>query len=406
MGAPTLEELNAIAGPILSANKSLNLGPFIVGLILDTLLCGILLMQCGAYVSLGKNDRPYLKGIVGYVLLMNIAISVYTWTWIYDLFVYNFGTYGLFLSLKYLSQYYVLDSMTVIVVQAFFAHRAWKISNRNYFILALISVFALAAFAGGIAVKVMFMAVGSTLHAGDVKVPAYVWLFSTVAADGLITAIIMHYLLTNRTRGQRDTGDVVGRLARVTFESQLPPTLIAIGLAIEYSIQYSSFIAIPFICVQAKFYGISLMHTLNSREALKQVGSTIAEDGDIEFAKRSQNTFWLSSRFTTNDGPRAAKGDTHRHTQFTIMPEPRTRRAKAESIDTVSVQGVDLGDDDDARTSQSRDGGAGKPGQADLGDGGASITEEIDDTIPPRKPGRGGEFKLASMGLGGGIDRS
>lgn len=145
----------------------------------------------------------------------------------------------------------------------------------------------------------------------------------------------------------------------------------------------------------------------------------MAEDGDIEFAKvqclslysyashlprhqRSQNTFWLSSRFTTNEAPRAVKGDTHRHTQFTIMPEPRTRRVKAESIDTVSVKGVDLGDDDDARTSQSREVGASK-GQSDLGDGGI---EEIDDTLPPRRNKRGGEFKLASMGLGGGMDRS
>ncbi|CAE6458525.1 unnamed protein product [Rhizoctonia solani] len=441
MPAPTLEELNEIAGPLLSANKSLNLGPFIVGLILDTMLLGILLMQCGAYVTLGKVDRPYLKGIVAYVLLMNIAISVYTWTWIYDLFVYNFGTYGLFLSLKYvshilqawggsllidipapishtrplhlssrqqLSQYYVLDSMTVIVVQAFFAIRAWKVANRNWLILGLIAAFALTAFGGGIGVKVMFMQVGSTLRAGDVKIPAYVWLFSTVVADLIITTVIMYYLITSRkTTGQKATDDVVTRLARVTFESQLPPTLIAIGLAIEYTIQYSSFIAIPFICVQAKFYGISLMHTLNSREVLKNIGSTMAaEDGDIEFAKRSQNTFWLSSRFTTaGDGARATKGDTHRHTQFTIMPEPRTRRVKAESIDTVSLKGVDLGDDDESRNSRSRDREAGvrKTSEIDLGDNGISVVDLDDVNAPPRRAGRGGEFKLASMGLGGGM---
>lgn len=51
----------------------------------------------------------------------------------------------------------------------------------------------------------------------------------------------MHYLLTNRKKtNQKDTEDVVGKLARVTFESQLPPTLIAIGLAVEYTIQVRS----------------------------------------------------------------------------------------------------------------------------------------------------------------------
>ncbi|CAE7115571.1 unnamed protein product [Rhizoctonia solani] len=405
MAAPSLEELNEIAGPLLSANKSLNLGPFIVGLILDAMLLGVLLMQCGAYVTLGKVDRPYLKGIVAYVLLMNITISVYTWAWIYDLFVHNFGTYGLFLSLKYISQYYVLDSMTVIVVQGFFAIRAWKVANRNWLVLGLITVFALTAFGGGIGVKVIFMQVGSTLRAGDVKIPAYIWLFGTVAADLIITSIIMFYLFTSRkTTGQKATDDVLTRLSRVTFESQLPPTLIAIGLAIEYTIQYSSFIAVPFLCVQAKFYGISLMHTLNSREVLKNINSTMTDDGDIEFAKRSQNTFWLSSRFTSaGDGTRAAKGDTHRHTQFTIMPEPRTRRVKAESIDTVSFKGVDLGDDDESRTSRSRELEAGvrKTSEVDLGENGISVVD-LDDVDTTRRTGRS-EFKLASMGLGGGM---
>ncbi|KAG9124184.1 hypothetical protein FRC07_012511, partial [Ceratobasidium sp. 392] len=180
----------------------------------------------------------------------------------------------------------------------------------------------------------------------------------------------------------------------------LPPTLIAIGLAAEYTVQYSSFIAIPFICVQAKFYGISLLHTLNTREALKSVSGTAAtDDGDIEFARRSHNTFWLSSRIAAtteagNSGPRAVKGDTHRHTQFTIMPEPRTRRVKAESIDTVSFKGVDLGPDDDMPDAR-------KVSEVDLAQG--EITElDIRDDASGR-PKRGGQSKLASMGMGGGL---
>ncbi|KAG8714268.1 hypothetical protein FRC11_009087 [Ceratobasidium sp. 423] len=208
-------------------------------------------------------------------------------------------------NLEQVSQYYVLDSMTVIVVQAFFAIRAWKVANRNWIVLGLITAFALTAFGGGIGVKVVFMQVGSTLRAGDVKVPAYIWLFSTMAADLIITSIILYYLITSRkTTGQKATDDVITRLARVTFESQLPPTLIAIGLAIEYT-----------------------------------------------------------------------------------------------------IQGVDLGDDDESRTSRSRDLEAGvrKTSDIDLGENGISVVDLDDVNTPPRRAGRGGEFKLASMGLGGGM---
>ncbi|KAF8755064.1 hypothetical protein RHS01_05688 [Rhizoctonia solani] len=293
--------------------------------------------------------------------------------------------------------------MTVIVVQGFFAIRAWKVTNRNWVILGMIAVFALTAFGGGIGVKVMFMQVGSTLRAGDVKVPAYIWLFGTVAADLIITGIILFYLITSRkTTSQKATDDVITRLARVTFESQLPPTLIAVGLAIEYTIQYSSFIAIPFLCVQAKFYGISLLHTLNSyvavfgwlfgslrfehmsfrREALKNVGSTMATDDALSkhlLAKLKVH----ASRWTS--------GNKRRHPpahQFTIMPEPRTRRVKAESIDTVSFKGVDLGDDDESRNNLGEE---------------INVVDLDDIETPPRRPARGGEFKLASMGLAGGM---
>jgi hypothetical protein len=61
--------------------------------------------------------------------------------------------------------------------------------NKSLPVLFVIGAFALTAFGGGVAVKVIFTQFGSTLHAGDVKVPAYIWLFCTVVADLTITII-------------------------------------------------------------------------------------------------------------------------------------------------------------------------------------------------------------------------
>ncbi|CAE6458450.1 unnamed protein product [Rhizoctonia solani] len=293
MGAPTLEQLDTIAAPILSADKSLNLGPFIIAMGLDAVLAGILFMQCGAYKSLAAQDPNWIRLMVLYVLLMNVAITMYTWAWIYDLFVFNFG--------NYLSWFYVLDSATVIVVQGFFAIRAWRLVNKSYPVLLTIGAFALTAFAGGIAVKVMFTEFGSTLRAGDVKVPAYIWLFCTVIADLTITVIILYFIFQSRT-GWSGTDSILSNLARMTFESQLPPTLIAIGLAIEYTIKYDSFVAIPFICVQAKFYGISLVHTLNGRVNLRRGNTSSGENSSAQQGSRvsksnqkSTNPYYLNS---------------------------------------------------------------------------------------------------------------
>ncbi|KAG8708292.1 hypothetical protein FRC08_018972 [Ceratobasidium sp. 394] len=338
MGAPSLDELNAIAGPALSPDKSLNLGPFIIAMGLDAVLGGILVMQCGAYKSIGQFDPSWVKIMVLYVLVMNVAITLYTWAWIYDLFVYNFGTYGLFLSVKYLSWYYVLDSATVIIVQGFFAVRAWRLVNNNILVLIVIGAFALTAFGGGIAVKVMFTAYGSVLHAGDVKVPAYIWLFCTVVADLTITVIILYFLFKNRT-GWQATDHILSRLTRITFESQLPPTLIAIGLATEYTIKYDSFVAIPFICVQAKFYGISLLHTLNARVNVKQNNPTSEGSSTIQFGSKvsknhPQKNPNTNAYFTNSGVKRSVHNQIQVETTFDVVEETIGRQLQV-------VQGPD-----------------------------------------------------------------
>ncbi|KAG8683845.1 hypothetical protein FRC11_012999 [Ceratobasidium sp. 423] len=348
MGAPTLEELDTIAAPILSADKSLNLGPFIIAMGMDAVLAGILFMQCGAYKSLASQDPNWIKLMVLYVLLMNVAITMYTWTWIYDLFVFNFGTYGLFLSVKYLSWFYVLDSATVIVVQGFFAIRAWRLVNKSYPVLLIIGAFALTAFGGGIAVKVMFTGFGSTLRAGDVKVPAYIWLFCTVVADLTITVIILYFIVANRT-GWSGTDNILTKLARMTFESQLPPTLIAIGLATEYTIKYDSFVAIPFICVQAKFYGISLVHTLNGRVNLKRGNPSSGENSSAQHSSkisRSQqkntNAYYLNS--SRKDNPTIqvetmfdVVQDISRSSEVQVTSASRDGQSKRTSDDGLSL---------------------------------------------------------------------
>lgn len=335
MGGPSLAELDQIAQPILSADKSLYLGPFMVATFIDTLFCGILLMQCGAYYNIGKHDRKLFRGMVIYVLTLNIASTVFTWTWIYDLFVYNFGSYGLFLSIKYLSWFYVLDSMMVIVVQAFFGLRAWALMKKNWLVGLIISGLMVTAFAGGVAIKVMFTRLGSTLYAGEVRVPAYICLFSTVAADVTITFIILFYFKFNRT-GNESTDHMLGRLTRITFQSQLPPTLIAIGLAIEYSIKYDSFIAIPLICVQGKVYAISLLHTLNVRETWRRPNVTAAEAGDIEFQPPSQPTVWGTN--TTQTGI----NDSHRHTRIEHAEADKGWSRSKDTEDGMSAETASL----------------------------------------------------------------
>ncbi|KAH7336986.1 hypothetical protein B0J17DRAFT_718893 [Rhizoctonia solani] len=288
LGHLTPEELEELAKTALSSNKPLNFGvrmtlhrnvfivnaemdtlyqPFILGALSDALLCGIFLMQCGAYIGSRNQDGRLIKALVGFVTTMNLWGTAFAWIWIWDLFVNNFGLYRSFFSTTYLSWFFVINSGTVMGVQAFFGFRAWRLMKSNRVLAAVMVLLAVAACAGGMGAKIIFMRYDSVAYANRLKIPAYICLSCTLVVDLLITGIILQYLMRNRTVNKR-TNHLMSQLARVTFESQLPPTLIAIALFCVYTIRNDSFVSVPLVLTQCKLYGISLLHTLNVRESL------------------------------------------------------------------------------------------------------------------------------------------
>ncbi|KAG8700217.1 hypothetical protein FRC08_004835, partial [Ceratobasidium sp. 394] len=177
----------------------------------------------------------------------------------------------MFLSTKYISWFFITNSTTVVVVQAFFGWRAWRLMNRNMFVAATILILVLGALGGGITIKVVCSTVGGVINPARVRIPAYICMSCTVAADSIITSIILYYVYKNRKQGSAQTTQVLDRIARVTFESQLPPTIAACVLSITYLANENSFLVVPILVVKLKSYGISFLHTLNSsREAWKQ----------------------------------------------------------------------------------------------------------------------------------------
>lgn len=55
-------------------------------------------------------------------------------------FVENFGLYAQFVSPHYEPWIPFLDAFTSGITQTFFAHRAWRVTNRNWFILVILMV--------------------------------------------------------------------------------------------------------------------------------------------------------------------------------------------------------------------------------------------------------------------------
>lgn len=264
------EQLEQFAKTMLEGEKSINLGPFLLAGLFDSLLCGFILMQGGRYAGSSAKDPWFCKTAVAYVVLMNLAGTSLTWAWVYDLFVLNFGNYFMFISSKYISWFFIINSITIVVVQAFFGWRAWRLMNKNKVIAVIIGSLVLGAAIAGVSLKFVCLKLGDVLNPAGLKVSSYICMSCTVAADTMITSIILYYIFSNRNKGSRGTSRVLVRIARITFESQLLPTVSIITLLFVYIFTQNRFFFVPILVVKLKSYGISFLHTLNSRDSLKR----------------------------------------------------------------------------------------------------------------------------------------
>ncbi|KAG8682937.1 hypothetical protein FRC08_014638 [Ceratobasidium sp. 394] len=266
----TPDQLEELAKSMFSSNKAY-FGGFILGGLIDAILCGILLMQCGTYVSSCAHDRWFLKAAVAWVILMNLLGTSLIWAWLWEVFVRNFAIYRTLFSLEYTAWTSMMTIATTLPVQTFFGLRAWKLLNRNL-------VFGVAVFA----LTLAYVGIGSNLTILQRLYPyttyteymspkttglTYTCCGSLLVADLLITTTILWHLLHWRG-GSRHTQDLLKKLARITFESQLPPALITIALLATYSPAQNNPATVPLLWVQPKLYVISLLHTLNMRQEL------------------------------------------------------------------------------------------------------------------------------------------
>ncbi|KAG9086139.1 hypothetical protein FS749_003882 [Ceratobasidium sp. UAMH 11750] len=313
----TPEQLEELAKAMFSSHKTVHFGNYILGALIDAVLCGFLLMQCGSYVSSCAQDRWLLKAAVAWVILMNLWGTSMIWAWLWDVYVVNFGTYRTLFSLKYTAWTAVITFATTLVVQTFFGLRAWKILNRNLVFGVTVAVLTLGYVGIGLALTSLQELHPYTTYALETMGLTYSCIACLVMADLLITTTILWYLVRWRGGNQRSQ-DLLKKMARITFESQLPPTLISIALLVTLAQDTPA--TVPIIWAEPKLYGISLLHTLNMRQELaapEVVAGTV-------ITGPSRMTGIGSLRFPV--GPtQTGDSDITPHNQAISIPQNRTR---------------------------------------------------------------------------------
>ncbi|GFZ48655.1 hypothetical protein JCM24511_06404 [Saitozyma sp. JCM 24511] len=278
--ATSSDPAEVAAAAAFSGDKGLYLGPFIMGLFIDAILCGIMIMQFAHWASFARKERTMNKVIVIVSFIVSLIVSTYMVAYNMHLFgksplhhdskiLYGFGTYANFAATDWLGYFLLGDAIVAVLVQFFFAERAYRFTNNNKIFLVVLGLMMLLGFAGCIGTLVGFRLLTSTDQVGQLHALVYCWLGGQLATDLTLSATIMWGLIQSRT-GWSATDKLVKRLVTISMETQLPPTVIAVIFVINYSVQPTSLVDATFDLIMSKFYVCGLLGALNSRYALRR----------------------------------------------------------------------------------------------------------------------------------------
>ncbi|OCF34582.1 hypothetical protein I316_03623 [Kwoniella heveanensis BCC8398] len=275
---------------LLGPHTGLFLGPMMIGFITDMILCGVMTKQMMTWLAFALEDRWLIKIIVGWCVVFGAIGSVFNLAFMHHMFVYNFGRYTEMADSSWSSWLGVIAPLTSSGVQIFYCDRAYKLSGKNKLLGGIILAFILTSLIGGVGSKVTSASLADASVAGQAIIFIYLYTAGAMAADFTITTSIMWCLAHSKT-GFVQTDQIVNKLLRISAETQLPPTLMAISFLIifaykttkaaqhpeQFIIDVTSNLTGFFMMVMPKTYVVGFLAVLNSRMSLRAVMSSSQE---------------------------------------------------------------------------------------------------------------------------------
>ncbi|WWD20426.1 hypothetical protein CI109_104902 [Kwoniella shandongensis] len=288
----TVEQMAMIE---VTSNLGSHLGPLLLGLAVDSLLLGVCVHQFIHYCGHHAKEATHVRFLLYLACLGAVAGTIFTWATSMHMFVYNYGLYEQFTSCDWIAWYGVLDPLTKISVQAFYAERAWRINKRNYFILVAIGICLCCSVTGSVGYTIL----ARTKHMAEfdqiTKIFFYLWPGACICADILITSSIMFGLYRSRS-GYEHTDVLVRKLMRISLEAQVPPTIVALLFFTQFASSSMTSIVQFIAIIHPKVYLTGCLAILNSRESMRENKTTYV------VASGSGGSGCSSSRLTKGGG--------------------------------------------------------------------------------------------------------
>lgn len=268
------------------------IGVLLLGLFFNTYLYGLVTYQFIVYRNTKFNDPVWLKSVVGTLFILDTvhsAVAVYAG---WELCVTNYDNPA---SLAYVSWTIpftaVATSCAAIVTQFFLGHRVLMLT-KNKILAGLIGLLSVLGFIFGVYAGIYSGILHEVAKFAPLNPFVTCWLTFQTSADLIITFVLSFVLGRSKT-GFRRTDTIINRLIRGAVQTGLFVSIFALGDLFSFLLHRNTNLYAMFAYPLGRIYTNTLLDTLNSRIAIKNMNT-----GTVEVSSEG-NTFRMQNQSQT-----------------------------------------------------------------------------------------------------------
>ncbi|KAJ6472501.1 hypothetical protein C8R45DRAFT_1217782 [Mycena sanguinolenta] len=257
-------------------------GPLLVGALFNMILFSVLITQQLEYSHYPRKDPLWIRCFVWGIFIMEVANAAFDMHIIFQSLILNYGVWIVLVSLnsqldKYiraipndLPTLFVTEPLSVVLVafpiQLFFLWRIKTLTGHTL-LPAIICLFAVVSFAGGIWTIVMVPIVRSFMNVPRLYHPAEMWLIGTAVTD-ISIAVSLAAVLRSKKTGFAPTDTVVDKIIRMTVQTGMLTAFFSVMDVVCFLALQGDTFNFMFNIPITRLYSNCFMSTLNARHHL------------------------------------------------------------------------------------------------------------------------------------------
>ncbi|KAI0049995.1 hypothetical protein FA95DRAFT_698784 [Auriscalpium vulgare] len=241
------------------------MGGLYIGILVAAALWGVTALQTWFYYREYTKDPWYLKLLVGVVFLLDTVHQVFISHTGYMYFVTHYfdPQYLAIVPWSILAEVMVAG-FVALLVQIFFVHRIYILSEKNAYLTAGVAALVCAQFGVTSAYCGKAFSMSTYAEIGTIK-GLSMGINGTTAASDLVIALVLCGLLHTSRTGFKNSDTLINKLIIFTMNTGLLTSIDAIFSLATIAALPDKFIYIGFFFALSRLYSNSLLATLNAR---------------------------------------------------------------------------------------------------------------------------------------------